>query len=159
MLLGEFFQLKIADFDLSFMSGDSKLLTRGTRNYRAPELKASKCTNGGPADIYAAGIILFVLKSGGVIPHAEESIYKGINLLELLESDIEEFFKTHSLIQGKDEEFYDQDFKELFKMMMNSNPKERATINDIKKSKWFQGPIYTDESLQAKLSNIIKQLD
>ena len=43
LLIGDDYQLKIIDFDLSYMSGDTQILTRGSKFYRAPELRASQC--------------------------------------------------------------------------------------------------------------------
>jgi len=157
LLLGKDYEMKIADFDLSYIAGDSKVLTRGTRFYRAPELRASKCRNGVAADIYAAGIILFVLKSGGVIPHAEDNLYQGTNLLELLNTNSEEFFKKHCIIQEKDATFFDKDFKELFLNMIKMDPTERATIADIKSSNWFNGPTYSNEELKKKIHRLFQQ--
>jgi len=151
LLLGKDYEMKIADFDLSYIEGDSKVLTRGTRFYRAPELRASKCRDGMAADIYAAGIILFVMKSGGVIPHAEDNLYQGINLLELLNTDSQGFFKKHCEIQGKDWTFFDSGFKELFTKMIKNDPNERATISDIKNSNWYKGSTYSKEELKKRV--------
>ena len=73
LLIGKDYQLKIADFDMSYMVGDDKVITKGTKYYRAPELRSGKCRNGVAADVYSAGIILFALKTGGVIPYFEDS--------------------------------------------------------------------------------------
>lgn len=151
LLVGKDYSLKIADFDLSFMVGDKKVLTRGTKFYRAPELRASKCKDGVRADIYAAGIILFVLKSGGVIPHAEDNLYQGINLFELMNNDPQEFFNKHCNIQGREPTYFDADFKSLFLSMVNPNAEKRATINDIKNSRWYKGAVYSDKELSEKV--------
>jgi len=50
-------------------------------------------------------------------------------------------------ISGRNIKF-DNDFKQMFLSMVKKNPMERATIDDIKKSKWYNGPIYTPEQLQ-----------
>jgi len=154
LLLGDDYQLKIADFDLSYMMGDSKILTRGTKFYRAPELRASKCRNGAAADIYAAGIILFVLKCGGVIPHAEDNLYQGTNLLELLSNDPQEFFKKHCAIQGKEASFFDADFRELFISMVKADANSRSTIREIKNSRWYKGSVYTRDELKKKVRRL-----
>lgn len=151
LLVGKDFSLKIADFDLSYMAGDRKILTRGTKFYRAPELRASKCRNGAAADIYAAGIILFVLKSGGVIPHAEDNLYQGIHLLDLLNTNPEEFFSKHCNIQGREASFFDTDFKNLFLSMVHPNAEKRATMSEIKNSRWYKGPVYTNKELSEKV--------
>lgn len=157
LLIGQDYQLKIADFDLSFIEGDKRVLTKGTKFYRAPELKACKDNVGPSADIYAAGIILFVLKCGGVIPHAEDELYKGVNLLELLNTNPTEFFKKHSTIQNQNLSFFDEDFKSLFVAMTKPEAGQRCTIKDVKKSKWYNGPVYTKEELKHKVKGLLSQ--
>ncbi|RYZ75841.1 MAG: hypothetical protein EOP04_32805, partial [Proteobacteria bacterium] len=76
LLLGENFTLKIADFDLAYVKGDTRVCTRGTKFYRSPELMEQRCSNMEAADMYAAGIILFVFKTAGILPHSENQLYK-----------------------------------------------------------------------------------
>jgi len=155
LLIGEDYQLKIADFDLSYVVGDPEILAKGTKFYRAPELKACKCTNSAAADIYSAGVILFVLKSGGVVPHAEDHLFEGIDLFNLLNNDSEEFFKKHTLIQERGSSFFDANFKELFLGMTKQNPKRRMTLDEIKNTKWYKGTVYTKEEFAVKMKKIL----
>jgi serine/threonine protein kinase len=147
LLLGHYFQLKIADFDLSYMKGDSKIKARGTTTYRAPEMICNTCKDPYAADIFSAGLTLFMLKSGGIVPQMEEKSYKGYNLYNLLQHNNEEFWRVHNEIKGE-ANFYEADFKNLFNSMTRENVSERATIRQIKSSKWYNGEIYTNEELQ-----------
>ena len=36
--------------------------------------------------------------------------------------------------------------------MVKANPEERISIADVKKNRWYQGPIYTEEELVIKMS-------
>jgi len=155
LLIGKDYQIKIADFDLSYMVGDLEFLTRGTQYYRAPELLAQKCENGSAADIYSAGVILFLIKTGGVIPHSEGSIFEGVDLLELLNTNTDLFFKKHCQIQDRESSFFSDSFKELFLSMTKSDPRQRATIFDIKKSRWYNGPVYTKEEITKKMKILL----
>lgn len=148
LLLGDDYLMKIADFDLSYVVGDSTVLTRGTKFYRAPELRASKCKNGVAADIYAAGIILFVMKCGGVIPHTEDKLYQGINLFELLSTNPQEFFRNHITIQKREASFFDEDFTKLFVAMVQPDAEKRATLRQVKNSRWYNGPVYSKKELK-----------
>lgn len=161
LLLGADFNLKIADFDLSHVCGDSKILSRGTRYYRGPEF--FKNSSGDPeirspfsSDIYSAGIILFILKSGGIYPHAENNTLEGIDLVDLMYNDNAEFWRKHCEIQEKSESFYDKSFRELFNTMVKLNPDERVTIREIKQSKWYNGPVYNSVELQKKMKKLLK---
>eukprot|EP00638_Chattonella_subsalsa_P005902 CAMPEP_0117741722 /NCGR_PEP_ID=MMETSP0947-20121206/5096_1 /TAXON_ID=44440 /ORGANISM="Chattonella subsalsa, Strain CCMP2191" /LENGTH=221 /DNA_ID=CAMNT_0005558061 /DNA_START=33 /DNA_END=695 /DNA_ORIENTATION=+ len=74
LLFGENFQLKIADFGLASVSlkdaPESFLETRcGTLPYTAPEILKKKCKyRGSKADIWSAGVILFVMLTGNQPP-------------------------------------------------------------------------------------------
>ena len=154
LLLGEDYQLKISDFDLSYRVGDSKIYSKGSKLYRAPELKNSECKDAVAADMYSLGVILFVLKSGGVVPHAEDQLYDGVDLRKLLHNDSRTFFRKQCTIQDRRESFYSADFRELFISLMHTDPEERATIEEVKNSKWYQDEIYTDEELKEKVGGL-----
>jgi len=161
LLLGADFNLKICDFDLSHVYGDAKILSRGTRYYRGPEFFKSGSSDPQlkipfTADIYSAGVILFILKSGGIYPHSEDSELEGINLTDLLYRNKAEFWMKHCQIQERKPSFFDRDFKELFNNMIKFNPQDRWTLRDIKKSRWYNGPIYTPAELQKKMKKLLK---
>jgi len=154
LLLGEGFQLKIADFDLSHFENDAKILSRGTKFYRPPEVIQGRCTNTQAADIYSAGIILFTLKTRGMLPHAEDNRVGGVDFAGLLYTHNHEFWNKHCEIQKKDYSFFDQDFKELFNAMIALNPNDRASIDQIKQSNWYNGPCYTNEEASIIVSRL-----
>jgi len=161
LLMGANFSLKIADFDLSHVKGDSKILSRGTKFYRGPELFKSNLTRGDiklpfAADIYSAGIVLFILKSGGIYPHSEDTAFQGLNLADLMHNKNADFWNKHSEIQGKEASFFDKDFKELFNGMTKFNPEDRLTIKQIKQSKWYNGAVYTPFDYERKMKQILK---
>lgn len=160
LLLAADMNLKIADFDLSHVLGDGKILSRGTKYYRGPEFFRSSSNepelkNPYASDIYAAGIILFILKSGGIYPHSENNTLEGVDLVDLMYNNNEEFWNKHCEIQERDPSFYEKEFKDLFNSMVKYNPEERIIIDEIKESKWYNGPIYTPLELQQKMKRII----
>ena len=140
LLIGDDYQLKIADFDLSYVKGDPQILTKGSRYYRAPEMIDGRENADKSADIYSAGIILFVMKCRGALPHTEDKCYRGVDLFDLLqhdEEDPEEFFECHGVLQGKASSFFDDDSKKLFISMTKKEFKGRLTIKSIMRSKWY----------------------
>lgn len=155
LLIGNDFNLKIADFDTSFIEGDPKVLAKGTKYKRAPELILKKCENKPAADIFSAGIILFLMKTGGKLPQAEETTYNGINLYTYMQKHNEEFWKLHASMQQRDLKFFDKNFRELFNSMVKEAPNQRATIEQIKKSAWYNGDYYTKEELPKVMSKIL----
>ncbi len=157
LLLGKNFELKIADFDNSYVKGRKRVPSKGTRNYRAPEIIDSSCRDFQAADIYSAGIILFVLKCGGTLPHCEQQKNRSSSLTELLYKDNSAFWMKHTEIQRVDESFFNQDFIDLLNQMIAVDPRKRISISEIKESKWYNGPVYDQEELalimQKKLMN------
>lgn len=126
LLIGEDFALKIADFDLTHVEGDEKIISGGTRLYRGPEFYNSKSEDvqletPAASDIYSAGVILFILKTGGVYPHLENKVLEGMNLTELMEKNSSKFWSKHAEVQGQPDEFFDRKFKRLFRKMTKPN--------------------------------------
>jgi len=144
ILLDENFAIKIIDFDLSFMPEDKIINSRGTENYRAPEIVKNICQDGKLADIYSLAIILFLLKTGGKLPFLENRTYHGIDMKYLLQTNPKLFWEKHCQLLGKPSSFFTEEFKELFERMAKQNPLERPTINEIKSSAWFQQEIYSE---------------
>jgi len=147
LLLGEDFQLKLADFDLSHIEGDTIIRSRGSKYYRAPEINIGCCTDPKSSDIFSAGIVLFVFRSRGFLPHTENQLYKGYDLYGLMRNDNEKFWEVHSEIQKKSD-FYSPEFRELFSIMTKTKPNERASIECIKSSAWYNGPIYSQDEIK-----------
>lgn len=148
LLIGENFQLKIADFDSSVRIGSQTTFSTGTCYYRAPEVADQTCATLSAADIYSAAIILFFLKCAGVLPHLEHEEFSGYDLLDVLENDNELFWDLHCKIQAKPESFFDQEFKDLFSTMTDQDPDARPTISEIKESAWYNQSTYSSEELQ-----------
>jgi serine/threonine protein kinase len=154
LLLGDDMLLKIADFDLSCNANINHKYGkgRGTCNYRAPEVKQKNCFFPKAADIYSAGIILFTLVTGG-FPGVEDSIVEGHNLFDMMISGNERFWAAHASIHrtGFD---YNDDFKKLFIGMIRASPQDRMTIEDVKRTKWYQGRAYSQDELRVRLAEL-----
>lgn len=163
ILIGADYNTKICDFDLSHMSGDAQVLSKGTRYYRAPELFMTAGSSSSSshqsdisfaADIYSVGVILFLLKTQGFYPHNEEDDEASIHFLELMYKNNSKFWKRHSEIQGK-ESFFEPSFIDLFNGMTSLDPKDRMSIQQIKKSKWYNEPTYTPAELIVKMNKLL----
>lgn len=152
LLLDKDFNLRICDFKFSTYENKEKMIGKGTKNFRAPEvINSDNVSDPKMADIYSCGIILFALKAG-TIPYVENKLIKDFNLFELMLREDDLFWEVHKEIQDLYMDF-DRDFKELFLSLVRGNPKKRPTISQIKASKWYKGPIYS----QSELTNIMKQ--
>eukprot|EP00330_Aristerostoma_sp_ATCC50986_P002668 CAMPEP_0114600194 /NCGR_PEP_ID=MMETSP0125-20121206/22753_1 /TAXON_ID=485358 ORGANISM="Aristerostoma sp., Strain ATCC 50986" /NCGR_SAMPLE_ID=MMETSP0125 /ASSEMBLY_ACC=CAM_ASM_000245 /LENGTH=276 /DNA_ID=CAMNT_0001808059 /DNA_START=227 /DNA_END=1057 /DNA_ORIENTATION=+ len=152
LLLGEDFKLKITDFDLSYNPEYSTAQpSKGTANYRAPELRKGKARDFKACDIYSAGVVLFAFHSTSYpfIEHGdnvtpENLIYK---LYLVLDKYPEEFWRRHATLQKKREDAWSDEFKELFKGMCAYDPSQRWTIEQVKESDWYKGPVYPQEEV------------
>jgi len=156
ILLGKDYLLKIADFDLCYIEGDTEIASHGTKNYRAPELIGNRCEDPYAADIFSAGIFLFCMKAGN-FPQSEESLIDGYNLLNLMFENPDLFWETHTRLQNKGDDFFESSFRELFLGMTQIDPKKRYTIQDIKKSEWYNGTVYTSSELKELMEEYLSK--
>lgn len=131
------------------MRGDEELKSRGTLGYRAPELTNGSIESTETADIYSLGIILFTLVIGSV-PYLENKKVGGYDLHNMLLKQDQEYWSTYQQLCHKNFDFEDlESFKSLFHMMTKEDVIERATITEIKKSKWYNGPTLNDTEYKA----------
>jgi serine/threonine protein kinase len=154
LLLGNDFMLKISDFDLAFKCGDKTYAGKGTSNFRAPELIEANYEYVGAADIYSAGIILFVMRLG-FMPYNETKDTAGVNFYNVLMSNPENFWNTLDGINSSTNSLSD-DFKSLFLSMVVKDPLKRATVEQIMCNPWYMGEIYDDKQLQKIIRNKIR---
>ena len=95
-----------------------------------PEISEKKPYNGKSADVFTAGVILFVLVNG-IFPFNNAT------------TD-DHFYKL--LLEGKYEQYWQQtggqnlsdDFKDLFIRMVSYNPALRPTVEEIRQHPWMQ---------------------
>ena len=133
-----------------------KIKANGTKDFRAPELRKNCCNDVRAADIFSAGVILFLLKSGGAKPFVEKTENdKFIDLYAILQENNEEFWKIHSQ-NKKTSEPYDEDFKNLFNAMTREDVESRAKIFEIKQSNWYKRDIYNDKELAQIMKQSLK---
>mmetsp|Transcript_13962 Transcript_13962/g.11935 ORF Transcript_13962/g.11935 Transcript_13962/m.11935 type:complete len:319 (-) Transcript_13962:243-1199(-) len=154
LLLGEDYNLKIADFDLSYKKGDKHLISHGSKNCRAPELRNSTIKNPYTADLYSVGIIMFNIVVGHM-PCCEDGPVNGHDFEELMSTDKAQFWDLHqSMTAGT---HIASGFKDLFDGLTQRNPSERYGITDIKRSEWFRGETYTQAQVKEIVSKFVKR--
>jgi 5'-AMP-activated protein kinase catalytic alpha subunit len=155
LMLGDQYILKIIDFERSKKGTIGKIPGRGTKNYRAPEVKNKECEDPKSADVYSAGVILFVLMSH-FHPYLEDKEVKGFDLQKLMLENNE--FYWDALIECKgDVENLSQDFKDLFFGMVRLSPLERWTLEEVKRSVWYNGPVLSQKELKIIMAKTIKE--
>jgi Protein kinase domain. len=111
------------------------------------------------ADIYSAGVVLYTMRTK-FFPHSEDSKINGYDLAQYLhEGDSSKFWDAQYAINGDKDSFslLSEEFKELFWSMTRGNPKERASLEEIKESSWYNGPVYGAEELAIKVQRFFTQ--
>lgn len=147
LLLTNEFVLKIADFGFAtLLQGKDKsgiLHTKlGTDGYMAPEI-ATKNYVGSEVDIFAAGVILFIMYTAS--PPFEKTTPEDSYYRFLREKNYNGFWNFHS--KRRPAGFFTDDFKDLIQRMLAFNPKERPTMVDIATHPWVKGPVLTLEQV------------
>jgi len=153
LILSEDCLLKINPFDFEHCYLRNDWEKHGVTNFRAPELMVCKSKYSKSSDIYSAGIILFLLKTGS-LPYIEDVTLHGHNLYTMLIEKDSKFWDVHTEMNKDPEIKFSADFKELFESMVNKNPKQRASISTIKKSRWYNGRTYSQSDLKKIFSEI-----
>lgn len=154
IFLDENFILKIGDFGFSkyidTKSNDGKLKTQlGTTGYQSPELLEGKEYNGEANDIFACGVILFILSCA--YPPFREARVKDTWYKHIYIEDFSSFWKMHEKA-GLSEEL-----KDLLTNMLRY--KNRITINEILNHPWLKGPLPTKEEYTIDMLSRKKIVD
>ena len=114
----------------------------------APEVYEGLVYNGHWADLFSAGVILFLMisrhppffKAWSSDPH-----YK---LIMGNRQDI--FWKVHS--KGKADNFYSKSLRQFVSWLLSFNPMERPSLAEIKEQEWYNGLMPTTEEIKEEFS-------
>jgi serine/threonine protein kinase len=137
IMLGEGWQMKIADFGFSTKTegkkGNGLLYTAlGTASYASPELLQKKPYLGVPSDIFSLGVSLFVLVTGKMpFKHAlvDDPYYK-----ELVKTNYDAYWKK---LDTKVPEV-SKEFKQLFVKLIAYDPTTRPSLDECRKCDWLK---------------------
>ena len=129
----------MSDFGLSRdakgNNGDFKLTSRvGTEGYKPPEMEEGKYY-GLQADIFAAGIVLFIMYNGTppfMSTKPADRIYKLIK-----EKNFQKFWALHE--KNKPPGFYSEPFKRLMNSFFSAEPDRRPTFESLENDDWLKG--------------------
>ena len=140
IMIDDAFNILIADFGFASKNSNSITTFRGTEGYVPPEVYAKEEFNGIFADIFALGVVLFVVVTGQMpfkTATPNDSYYK-----MLMGGEYEEFW-------GKRNIKLSENFKVLFNMMISFIPSTRPSISEIIRSKWMIEGNYSQDNYKV----------
>ena len=151
LLLDDQFNLKLADFGFATLlagkDNTGKLKTiLGTESYMAPEIhmKASYY-HGILVDLFAAGIILFIMITGHPPFNCAKPKDPYYNMICTNRHD--RFWAAHSKKKPNGEKFFTEEFKSLINAMLAFDPTQRPSIAEIITHPWFEGQTSTSQEI------------
>lgn len=125
VLIDKYRRIKLIDFGFSVKSTASTKLTLfcGTPNYMSPEIILKREYLGGPSDVWALGVMLFVLTCG-YFP------FKGKDDKELHKKivNVSVSFPPHA----------SEELTGIISSMLKFNPASRPTCEQVLAHSWFQ---------------------
>ena len=159
LLLSHLFILKLADFGFSTLlkgkDGSGVLRTKlGTEGYMAPEIPTKKY-EGKSVDIFAAGVILFIMYAGN--PPFEKAAPNDPYYKILKDKKYDIFWKAHS--RKRPVGFFSDSFKDLFTRMVAFNPTERPSIEEIANHPWIKEAVCTHVEIKDEFTKRQQKLD
>jgi len=143
LLLDGHFQLKVADFGLAAMRSSPEYLLRtecGTRTYMAPEILARRQYDGAKGDVWAAGIVLFIMLAGNppfTIARSTDWWFHAIQ-----EGDYDKFWKAHKRYAP-----FPVGAIPLINQIFQIDFRKRASVTKILQNPWMQEPSLTPQEL------------
>ena len=149
----------MADFGLagsisaSDASGFEKGLFGGTASYMAPELHMRYPYSPQGADLFAMGVVIFVMVTGRM-PFVKAS-FDDPHYHKIATMDYAAFWKSHQL----DGTVYSAEFKELITLMLSLQPYMRPGLADISAHPWFTNTeVATQEQVVQDMNRRYKKV-
>ena len=153
ILLDKDFNPKICDFGFACENTSDLKSNLGSSEYKPPEVSKSKQYDGFKVDIFCLGVTLMILVTGN----------PGFNKATKIDK------KYHMIMQKKYDEYwqmvesqtpgikFSQEFKDLYIKMINYNPQQRPTVEEVLKHKWFKEINDMNEEQINDLKNKVKE--
>jgi serine/threonine protein kinase len=155
LLLDANFTLKLADFGFAACKEEGKNMRTecGTPGYMGPEMiNNSKGYDPVLSDIWACGVIIFIMLSG--FPPFQKTDSSDWWFDKLSRGKHALFWKAHMRTV-----YFSPIVQDLINKMLEPNPKKRITIAEIRKHEWFNGPVISASTLQKEVARRKQVID
>jgi len=138
-LLDTKFNIKLADFGASRMTAKDQQLNEqiGTTAYWSPQQNEQTSYNGFEADVFSLGVTIFLLVAGRM--PFETASKDDEDYVHFYNHEEESFWQKHEeeMNPSSSTSFFKGDFKNLINGMLNCNPEERMTIEEVMNHPWL----------------------
>ncbi len=156
LLLDDACDLKLADFGfaapLAGRDGSGKLHTaKGTEGYTAPEIYAGKPYFGEKTDVFATGVVLYMM-AAGCAPFSRTSSTDPLYRLFCLKNA--DFWS-----KAEKKGTFSAEFKAFLNSLLAFNPAIRPTLAELKRNPWFNGPVPTQAEVKAEIETRKKRVE
>lgn len=154
LMLGNDFNLKIIDFDQAQKFTDKKIVSRGTPFFRAPEVIDGSGKNFDAIDMYSVGVILYAIRAKEH-PFEEIKMHNNGKTVTLIDNstfveDNNYFWRVKEFNQ-ENKMLFSESFKELINGLLEPEVDKRYTLEQVKKSKWYNGQVLDRAELKAAM--------
>jgi len=116
----------------------------------APEIHMKKPYSGASVDLFACGIILFIIYTQHPPFTKAETSDPFYRLIAANRTDL--FWKAHAKNKPGGEAFFSDEFKDLITSMLQFDPSHRLSMAEILSHPWMEGPVATLEQIQHEFS-------
>jgi len=147
IMLDSEFNLKIADFGFASVKSQNET-RRGTDSYMAPEIHMKQKYSGQSVDLFAAGIILFIMVTQH--PPFAMATPKDPHYKTLSANRADLFWKLHSRNKPGGLDFFSENFVDLITSMLSFDPTHRPSLAEVKEHPWYTGPVPTYEEVKEE---------
>lgn len=156
IMLDSDFNIKLADFGFSSTKAHNET-RRGTDSYMAPEIHMKQKYIGKSVDLFAVGIILFIMVTQHppfAMATPKDPHYKTISANR---ADL--FWKLHSRNKPGGMGFFSEDFVDLITSMLSFDPIQRPSLAEIKSHPWYNGPVPSEDDVKIEFKERKQRLE
>jgi len=121
----------------------------------APEINLKLPYSGVAIDLFAMGIILFVLHSGN--PPFNHADPKDIYFKQLCTNKHLIFWEAHLKFK-QNKKYYSSGFKDVINSLLAFDPTQRMTLAELKKHPWVNGQVASYEEVKEEMMQRMKKL-
>ncbi len=155
IMIDEFYNVKISDFGFSIDNTNKELINifQGSEKYKAPEIILKKPFIGFYADVFSLGVILFLILTGNY--PFKSAIKYDICYTNIIKGKIDHywFLVKKKIFEDNDDNLPSEEFRDLFIKMIQFEPNNRISIDDIFTHPWMNKDLITKDEIVNEFKN------